>query len=95
MTTVLERGTKEERVHARLRADEKQLLEMAAHVTGLSVSRFMLMSALREARKVIRQQRTTLTSEEAAAFGEILLNPPEPTSTAVASLRKARRWAQK
>jgi uncharacterized protein (DUF1778 family) len=91
MQNVLEKPHKEERVHARLRHDEKQLLELAANCTGLSMSRFMLTSALREARKVIRQQKTTLTPQEAAAFGEMLLNPPAPDPAAIASLRKARR----
>ena len=95
MPSVLEKRVKEERVHARLRADEKQLLEMAASVTGLSMSRFILTSALREARKIIRQQKTALTAAEARAFRELLLNPPEPARDAVASLRKARKWAQR
>ncbi len=95
MPSVLERAAKEERVHARLRVDEKELLERAAAAAGLSMSRFMLISALREARKVIREQRTALTREEASVFGENMLNPPEPAKAAVSSLRKARRWGPK
>jgi uncharacterized protein (DUF1778 family) len=95
MTKVVERQNKEERVHARLRQDEKQLLELAANFTGLSMSRFMLTSALREARKVVRQQKTDLTPTEAAAFGKMLLNTPEPDPAAITSLRRARRWPQR
>lgn len=95
MSTLLEKRNKEERVHARLRPDEKRLLETASHFAGLSMSRFMLTSALREARKVIQQQKTTLTPQEAAAFGEMLLNPPAPQPAAVKSLRKARKWPQR
>lgn len=95
MPAVMERPVKDERVHARLRPDQKEFLEKCALATGLSLSGFILTSALREARRIFAEQRTTLTREEAMRFRNLLLDPPAPSETAVASLRKARRWPSK
>lgn len=88
-----QRQNREERVDVRMRSAEKEFLKAAACAAGLTLSGFLVSTALREAHRITR---TTLTSpEQAAAFGDLLLNPPAPTKTAVASLRKARQWPTK
>jgi len=90
MSAVTEREKREERVDLRIRSNEKEFLKAAADAAGLTLSGFIVSSALREAHKITK---TTLTTpEQAAAFREVLLNPPAPSKTAVASLRKARRY---
>jgi uncharacterized protein (DUF1778 family) len=93
MPAVIQRRTREERVDVRMRLDEKQLLKAASDAAGLTLSGFIVSSALREAHRITR---TTLTTpEQAAAFGELLLKPAAAAKTAVASLRKARRYPTK
>lgn len=93
MPAVMQRENREERVDVRMRSNEKQILKAAAYAAGLTLSGFVVSTALREARKI---SKTKLgTADQAAALGELLLNPPAPTKTAVASLRKARRWPTK
>jgi uncharacterized protein (DUF1778 family) len=76
-----------------MRSQEKEFLKVAADAAGLTLSGFIVSSALREAHRITK---TTLTTpDQAAAFGELLLKPPAPTKTAVASLRKARRYPTK
>lgn len=87
MPDVMEREKRAERVDLRIRSNEKEFLKAAADAAGLTLSGFIVSSALREAHKITK---TTLTTpEQAAAFGE--LKSPAP-KTAVASLRKARRY---
>jgi uncharacterized protein (DUF1778 family) len=89
----MERQNREERVDVRMRSDQKEFLKAAAYTAGLTLSGFIVSSALREAQKITRTKLTT--SEQGAAFGELLLKPPAPAKTAVASLRKARRYPTK
>jgi uncharacterized protein (DUF1778 family) len=84
---------REERVDVRMRSQEKEFLKAAAYAAGLTLSGFIVSSALREAHKITRS--TLTTSEQASTFGSLLLKPPAPTKTAVASLRKARRYPTK
>jgi uncharacterized protein (DUF1778 family) len=90
---VVAQQNREERVDVRMRSQEKEFLKAAAYAAGLTLSGFIVSSALREANRI---SKTTLkTPEQAAAFGELLLKPPAPTRAAVASLRKARRYPTK
>ena len=93
MPAEVPRNNREERVDVRMRSSEKELLKAAAHAAGLTLSGFIVSSALREAHRI--GQTTLTTPEQAAAFGELLRKPPAPTKAAVASLRKARRYPTK
>lgn len=93
MPAVMERHNREERVDVRMHSDQKEFLRAAAYAAGLTLSGFIVSSALREAHNITKT--TLTTSEQAATFGELLLKPPAPTKTAVASLRKARRYPTK
>jgi uncharacterized protein (DUF1778 family) len=94
MPPVMQRPNKrEERVDVRMRSNEKEFLKAASYAAGLTLSGFIVSAALREAHRITK---TTLTTpKQATAFGELLLKPPAPTRTAVASLRKGRRYPTK
>jgi uncharacterized protein (DUF1778 family) len=93
MPAVVPQNNREERVDVRMRSTEKEFLKAAAYAAGLTLSGFIVSSALREAHRITKT--TLTTSEQASAFGELLLKPPAPTKAAVASLRKARRYPTK
>jgi uncharacterized protein (DUF1778 family) len=93
MPAVTQRQNREERIDVRMRSSEKEILKAAAYAAGLTLSGFIVSTALREARKITKT--TLATADQATAFGEWLTSPPAPTKTAVASLRKARRWPTK
>ena len=77
---------KTERLETRLTSEQKELFEDAAHVTGRTVTDFVLSSAAKEARRVLIEDRLlTLTASDSAAFAEAILAPPDPSER----LRKA------
>jgi len=75
-----------ERVEARIRSDQKERIERAAHIRGLSVSDFIVQHAHEAAIETIeRDNRLVLQGKDAVAFIELLENPPAPNKR----LRKA------
>lgn len=78
-------NAKAERLHLRVDAQQKALLEAASEVTGASVSSFVLAAATEAAADVLADRRTFVLSEEAwQVFDEALSRP----STDVAGLRE-------
>jgi len=70
---------KMERIDARIRPDQKERIERAAHLRGTSVSDFIIQNADDAAKKTIEDHEVwTLRGEAARAFAEAILNPPEP-----------------
>lgn len=79
-------GRKHGRLEARIRPEQKALLERAAMLQGQSLSDFVIGSAQRAAEQVIRDHEVIrLSVEDSRAVVEALLNPPEPNE----QLRKA------
>ncbi|GGN97094.1 hypothetical protein GCM10010112_88940 [Actinoplanes lobatus] len=76
---------KAERLHLRVGAEQKALLQAASHATGSSVSAFVRNAATKAAADVLADRRTFLLGEEAwQAFDEALDRPSQD----VAGLRK-------
>lgn len=72
-------ATKATRLELRSTRDQKTLLERAASLAGVSVSAFVLSSALKEAHGVIREhQVTTLTLRDWDRFIEIMERDEAP-----------------
>ncbi len=68
-----------ERLETRLSPGQKQLLERAAALKGLSLTGFVLESAQAAALETIRQHEVVeLTARDSLAFAQALLNPPAP-----------------
>jgi uncharacterized protein (DUF1778 family) len=70
---------KANRIEARLTDEQKELIQHAAELLGLSVSDFLITSAQRAAESVIREHNViTLTAQDSRAFAEAILNPRKP-----------------
>lgn len=72
------------RLEARLSADQKQLIELAASYQGVSKTDFVLSTVLAEARRVVKDHGTIeLTVEQSAKVAAALIDPPEPAAALV------------
>jgi uncharacterized protein (DUF1778 family) len=75
--TAVERG----RVSARVPAQVQETLELAAAMVGATVNQFMVQTALREAERIIEQERVIrLSAHDAEMFIQALENPPPPNA---------------
>lgn len=74
MTTAsVDRG----RITARVPAQVRETLEMAASMMGSTMNQFIVQTALREAERIIEQERIIrMTSRDSEAFLRALDNPP-------------------
>jgi uncharacterized protein (DUF1778 family) len=85
-----------ERVEARIRPDQKERIERAAHLRGLSVSDFIVQNAYEAAIETIQQhRRLVLQGEAAAAFVKLLEKPPAPGKRLKKAFRQYRDEAAK
>lgn len=79
VTATLERG----RITACLPAQVQETLEIAAGMVGATMNQFIVQAALREAERIIEQERVIrLSTRDAAAFIEALDNPAPTANTA-------------
>lgn len=84
-TTTAERG----RITARVPAQVQDTLERAAAMVGATVNQFMVQTALREAERIIEQERVIrLSARDAAMFIKALENPPPPNAKLKAALKR-------
>lgn len=85
--TTIERG----RVSARVPAQVQETLELAAAMVGATVNQFMVQTALREAERIIEQERVIrLSARDAETFIHALENPPPPNAKLKAALKQHR-----
>jgi uncharacterized protein (DUF1778 family) len=89
MSVRMERATKDERLGVRLNAEQKEIITAAAQALGLSVSAYMIYSALEKASHVTKIK---LNREESAAFGKLLIDDSGPSKKAISAIRKAREY---
>ena len=81
MTTLRVKPTKNARLEFRVPERQKELIEDAANLQGVSVSDFLASVAHREALKVIQESASfQLSREESVRFVEALLSPPAPNA---------------
>lgn len=73
--------TRSERFDARLSAEDKQLLDRAAELTGRTLTEFVLGSAREAAQRTIERYEVMVLTDprDQAAFVDALLNPPAPS----------------
>ncbi|HWY74061.1 MAG TPA: DUF1778 domain-containing protein [Verrucomicrobiae bacterium] len=75
---------KTERLVARVNLHDKNLLERAAEVQGLSVARFVVARALADAERILNERHfIRLNQAESRRFVEALLAPPRPPTKAL------------
>lgn len=83
-TTTVERG----RVSARVPAQVQETLELAAAMVGATVNQFMVQTALREAERIIEQERVIrLSARDSEMFIQALENPPPPNTKLKSALQ--------
>jgi len=76
-----------ERIQARATKHAKDQLERAAAVQGVSLSDFIISTALEQANKTLRaHEQLELSARDSRAFAEALIDPPAPRE----ALRAAR-----
>ena len=84
------RKTKPERIEARLTAEQKEYFQRAAHLSGRSLTDFLVWALQKLADETIRShQLMELSARDSQFLADMLLNPPEPSEPA---LRYARRY---
>lgn len=82
--TTVERG----RVSARVPLQVQETLELAAAMVGATVNQFMVQTALREAERIIEQERVIrLSARDSEMFIHALENPPPPNAKLKAALQ--------
>jgi uncharacterized protein (DUF1778 family) len=83
-TTSIERG----RITARVPIQVQETLEMAASMVGATVNQFIVQTALREAERIIEQERVIrLSTRDAEAFLRAVDSPPSLNDKLVATLQ--------
>jgi uncharacterized protein (DUF1778 family) len=81
-----------ERLDARLTKQEKQVIEAAAELRGLSVTDLMRTVLTDAAARIIRESETlVLSGRSRAVFVDALMNPPKPNAHALAAAKRYRR----
>jgi len=82
--TTLDRG----RITARVPLHVQETLETAASLVGSTVNQFVVQAALREAERIIEQERVIrLSADDARYFLEALDNPLPPNEKLISALQ--------
>jgi uncharacterized protein (DUF1778 family) len=83
-----------ERTEARLLPEQKERIERAARLKGLSLSDFIVQHADEAAIRTIQLHTSwTLENRDRDLFVQALLNPPEPSSRMNAAVKRFRERA--
>lgn len=83
---------KTERLEARLRPEDKALMQRAADLSGRKLSEFVIASAREAALETLRQHESLVLRDprDQAAFANALLKPPVPGRRLKAAARRYR-----
>jgi|SRR5579862_8688644 len=83
------RSRKLSRLEARVTADQKRLIERAAHLRGTTVTDFVVESAQQAATETIKEFETLVLRDRAREiFVNAILNPPVPNEAARAAAQR-------
>lgn len=81
-----------ERLDARVTKQEKEIIETAASLRGISVTDLLRTTVTDAASRIIRENEVlTLAENSRRVFVEALMNPPKPNPAAVAAVKRYRR----
>jgi len=85
-----------ERTEARLLPEQKERIERAANIKGVSLSDFIVQHADEAAIKTIQLHTSwTLEDRDREVFIQALLNPPKPSAPMKAAVKRYRKRAGK
>ena len=83
-----------ERTEARLLPEQKERIERAASLKGLSLSDFIVQNADEAAIRTIQMHTSwTLEDRDRDVFVQALLNPPAPSARMKAAVKRYRKLA--
>jgi uncharacterized protein (DUF1778 family) len=84
---------RDQRLEARLTAEQKELIERAASVQGRTVTDFVVSSLQEAAKQAIADHAVwKLTEEQRKVFLEALMNPPAPNAKLEQAYRRFRKY---
>lgn len=84
---------KERRIEFRSSPQEKDLLTLAAQLTGVNVSAFLRKAALEAANEVVQaNEAIKLSNRDRERFLQTLDKPPTPTASLKKAMKKFRQW---
>ena len=85
-------AVRKERLDARVTREEKEAIETAANLRGISYSDFVRIALSEAALNTIRDyEQLSLSHESSKVFVEALLNPPKPNEKALAAAKRFKR----
>ncbi|BAY21940.1 hypothetical protein NIES2100_17030 [Calothrix sp. NIES-2100] len=77
------------RITARIPVSIQETLQKAAELSGATLNQFMIQAALKEAKKLIEDERVIiLTQTDADTVFSLIENPPLPNAKLKAALKK-------
>ena len=83
---------RDERLEARVTAEEKEIIETAASLRGVSVTDLLRTSVRDAATRIIQENELLSLGERSRGiFVEALLNPPSPNKKALEAVRRFKR----
>lgn len=81
--------SKERRIDLRVSQEQKELLERAAELKGMSLSTYLLSHCLAAAQADLEvHQKLVLSDRDRDLFLQLLANPPKPKKTLVEAMRQ-------
>lgn len=84
---------KDTRIEFRSSPQEKDLLMLAAQLTGINVSAFLRDAALKAANKAVQlNEQVTLSNRDRDMFLNALDNPPKPNAKLKKAMKKYKQW---
>lgn len=84
---------KDTRIEFRSSPQEKDLLMLAAQLTGVNVSAFLRNAALEAADEVVQENETVkLSNRDRDLFLNAFDNPPAPSTKFKKAMKKYRQW---
>lgn len=76
---MLEADKNDNRITARISSSVRERLEKAAALSGATLNQFLVQAALKEAHKILEEERVIILSErDANKVFSLLENPPTP-----------------
>lgn len=81
------------RVTARIPVSVQEILERAAELSGATLNQFMVQAALKEAKKIIEDERLIILSvSDAEKVFNLIENPPAPNTRLKSAMRKHKEF---
>ncbi|MEM9922198.1 MAG: DUF1778 domain-containing protein [Cyanobacteria bacterium P01_D01_bin.50] len=89
MSTTSAKKAKQSRVDLRVSQQQKELLERAASLRGLSLSSYLLSNGIEAAIKDIEShEKLVLSDNDRDLFLSLMENPPEPNQALKSAMRR-------